>query len=165
MLLLLLLAPLAASLVAGDQYSSRYSGHRVLRTSPANCSTRNLLHTGLAALEGLDLWRPATDLWGADIMLAPGVHQQVSRLLDSLGLEAEVWIEDVEKLVRRSSPAVAYVPDTKSGIVVDYISHEEINAHMDRVAETHEDTETFSIGSSYEGRDMRVLAITRAGGH
>ena len=95
--------------------------------------------------------------------MSPELEGEVRSLLSSLELEVTTWIPDVEELVRKSGPALDYRPDREARIVTDYINHTAINEHIDRVAETHEDTATFSIGRSLEGRDMRVLAITRAG--
>ena len=46
----------------------------------------------------------------------------------------------------------------------DYYSHDDINAFIDELADTYSGfVSTRSIGSSFEGRDMRVIEITRAG--
>ncbi len=46
----------------------------------------------------------------------------------------------------------------------DYHRHDTINAWLDSLARQYSDyVSTISIGNSYEGRDMKVLAITRAG--
>ena len=44
-----------------------------------------------------------------------------------------------------------------------YHSHDDINAFIDELADTYSWVETVSIGSTYEGRDMRVIQINKAG--
>ena len=46
----------------------------------------------------------------------------------------------------------------------DYYRHEDINNFIDELASTNSDfINTVSIGKTVEGRDMRVIQITKAG--
>lgn len=45
----------------------------------------------------------------------------------------------------------------------DYYSHDDINEFIDELAATYDYVSTASIGQSYEGRDMRVIQIAKAG--
>ena len=45
----------------------------------------------------------------------------------------------------------------------DYYSHDVINEFIDELAANYPDVTTTSIGETYEGRDMRVIHMERAG--
>ena len=45
----------------------------------------------------------------------------------------------------------------------DYYSHEVINEFIDELADSYPDVTTVSIGQTFEGRDMRVIQVNRAG--
>ena len=44
-----------------------------------------------------------------------------------------------------------------------YHGHDDLNEFIDELAATYSWVETVSIGQSYEGRDMRVIQINKAG--
>ena len=54
-------------------------------------------------------------------------------------------------------------PDSTSGIITEYLSYDDILTWIKRVAEIHDGVDIISIGKSYDGRDMKIIAITRAG--
>ncbi len=44
-----------------------------------------------------------------------------------------------------------------------YYRHDEINSYIDELAATYDWAESVSIGSTFEGRDMRALELKKAG--
>ena len=55
--------------------------------------------------------------------------------------------------------------DKKAGIIdwEDYHSSEEINFFVDELARQYEFVSNVSVGQSFEGREMKVIAIEKAG--
>merc|ERR1719391_1426220 len=45
----------------------------------------------------------------------------------------------------------------------DYYDHDTLNQFLDALAAANDFADVINIGKSYEGRDMNVLAITKAG--
>jgi hypothetical protein len=45
----------------------------------------------------------------------------------------------------------------------DYHSHEQINNYIESLAEAHDYVSVVNIGQTYEGREMKVIKITKAG--
>ena len=45
----------------------------------------------------------------------------------------------------------------------DYYSHDVINEFIDELAATYPNVTTVSVGTTYEGRDMRAIQVNRAG--
>ena len=71
------------SLTSGSgSYSSRYAGCKVIRTQALNKTAAGLLDSGLASLgSGFDMWRPATSLFGADIMAHSGKQEELEKFI------------------------------------------------------------------------------------
>ncbi len=97
----------------------------------------------------------------ADVMASPEVLPHLEAVLEKAEISWSVMIEDVEALHEMNSKK-----SHRSGQYdwEDYYSHDDINTFIDELASTNSDwVSTVSIGKSYEGRDMRVIKIEKAG--
>jgi len=85
----------------------------------------------------------------------------LQQLLLENGIHYTVMIEDVEELHRSNQR-----PQKRSGTGYDwnnYYGHEAINDFIDGLGANANWVKTVSIGKTGEGRDMRVIEITKAG--
>jgi len=156
---ILILALLATSAFA--QVKRSYDGYKVLRTAHLTKTNANLLQN-LQLEQDLDFWQDPLVGRSADIMVSPESLQSLEEFFNSHGIQFSVMIEDVEKL--HQSNQVKH-PRTSSGFDWrDYHSHNDINTFIDELAVSNAGwVSTTSIGKSYEGRDMRVVKIEKAG--
>jgi len=137
-----------------------YDGYKVLRTQYLNMTTAKFLRQ-LQLEDDLDFWQDPVIGRSADIMTSPELLPHLQQLLLDNGIHYTVMIEDVEELHRSNQR-----PQTRSSTGYDwknYYSHESINDFIDGLGANANWAKTVSIGKSVEGRDMRVIEITKAG--
>jgi len=156
---ILILALLATSAFA--QVKRSYDGYKVLRTAHLTKTNANLLQN-LQLEQDLDFWQDPLVGRSADIMVSPESLQSLEEFFNSHGIQFSVMIEDVEKLHQSNQ---VKQPRTSSGFDwKDYHSHDDINTFIDELAASNAGwVSTASIGKSYEGRDIRVVKIEKAG--
>ena len=108
----------------------------------------------------LDFWREAGPA-GADLMVPDHLLDSVTAWLESHDISHSVMVEDVEELIQLSRPSNG----TARGMFdwTDYYPHADLNMFIQGLADTNEWASIIDIGKSYEGRDMKVLALTKAG--
>ena len=111
-----------------------------------------------------DVWAEPRIGHHSDIMVAPEKMETVSSGLNAMGLEFSTMIQDVQKLIDLESNPT---PKTKADHPMtwtEYHSQDDMEAYMDYLAETYPDLVSIvDIGTSYEGRPMRVLRICKGG--
>jgi len=86
----------------------------------------------------------------------------VTDWLKTHNIQFEVMVEDVQSLIEETKPNAS----SRSGGKMDwndYYPHEDLNAFIQGLADANDFASIINIGQSYEGRDMSVLAITKAG--
>jgi len=135
-----------------------YDGYKVLRTQHLNMTTSKALQS-LQLEEDFDFWQDPVIGRSADIMASPEMLPELQQILSRLGIHYTVMIEDVEALHRSNEPQTrrtGYDWD-------DYYGHDAINSFIDGLGSANSWVSTKSIGQTYEGRDMRVIEITKAG--
>lgn len=156
---ILILALLATSAFA--QVKRSYDGYKVLRTAHLTKTNANLLQN-LQLEQDLDFWQDPLVGRSADIMVSPESLQSLEEFFNSHGIQFSVMIEDVEKL--HQSNQVKHSRTSSGFDWRDYHSHNDINTFIDELAVSNAGwVSTTSIGKSYEGRDMRVVKIEKAG--
>ncbi|CAG0886878.1 unnamed protein product [Darwinula stevensoni] len=147
---------LLATIVAAEQ---RYDGYEVLRFYPET-------HEDLAFLaelrkdNRLDFWteirRPTTD-----VMVPPSMMNELQRLLSSHPIAHDTMIPDVQKLVDLQR---AGMPEDGSPRAMSWDSYHrlsDIHDYLDELAASYPDLVTvFSIGESFEGRDLKMIKIS-----
>merc|ERR1712002_105195 len=72
-------------------------------------------------------------------------------------------VEDVQSLIEETMPKNSSSRSAGKIDWEDYYPHEDLNAFIQGLADANDFAEIINIGQSYEGRDMNVLAITKAG--
>ena len=156
---ILILAFLATSAFA--QVKRSYDGYKVIRTDHLSKTNADLLQN-LQLEQDLDFWQDPRIGRPSDIMVSPDRLQDLDEFLNSHGIQFSVMIEDVEKLHQSNQ---VKQPRTSSGFDwTDYHSHDDINTFIDELAASNAGwVSTASIGKSYEGRDIRVVKIEKAG--
>jgi len=138
-----------------------YHGHQVLRTE-------KLSHTQYEVLSkyhiesNLDFWREPLVGQAADIMVPARMMSSVSQWLEQHNIKFSVHVQDVQKLLEMSQPSNTSARGTFDW--TDYYPHEDLNTLISGWADANADfARIINIGQSYEGRDMNVLAIEKAG--
>jgi len=155
------LAVLGALLATVTCYRS-YHGHSVLRTETLSVSKSQLLRD-YHVETNLDFWREAAPGQSADVMVPTRMMKTVTDWLKTHNIQFEVMVEDVQSLIEETKPKNA---SSRSGGKMDwndYYPHEDLNAFIQGLADANDFASIINIGQSYEGRDMNVLAITKAG--
>ncbi|XP_070001571.1 carboxypeptidase B isoform X1 [Penaeus vannamei] len=137
--------------------AGRYEGFQVLRVSPRKDVETKLLER--MEQEGyLDVFRRGRD-GSVDVL----VDKAKAKLLADFGLKSDTLLSDVDRLVEnqmRGRGQVRY-----GNVTWDrYNTLEEIYDYMDHIASEHPDVATvFSLGKTWEGRDIKALRLTRDG--
>merc|ERR1712227_957305 len=155
------LAVLGALLATVTCYRS-YHGHSVLRTETLSVSKSQLLRD-YHVETNLDFWREAAPGQSADVMVPTRMMKTVTDWLKTHNIQFEVMVEDVQSLIEETKPKNA---SSRSGGKMDwndYYPHEDLNAFIQGLADANDFASIINIGQSFEGREMNVLAITKAG--
>jgi len=150
---------LVAFLAFASSERVTYDGYKVLRTQHLNMTTSKALQS-LQLEEDFDFWQDPVIGRSADIMASPEMLPQLQQILSKHGIHYTVMIEDVEALHKSNER-----PQTRrTGYDWhDYYGHDAINSFIDGLGSANSWVSTKSIGQTYEGRDMRVIEITKAG--
>ncbi|KAK3924697.1 Levanase [Frankliniella fusca] len=153
---------LAALAVAALGYSDHLVGHSVLRVTPR--TERQLL----AVREYLDK-NPALDVWlepskqgrPVDVSVSPAQRQALEDFLQSLGLEHEVFIEDLHSLIRKQALSTQRVlTEDTTFDWTKYHNLKEIYDWFEDLKEKYPDVvSVIDVGKSEEGRLMKGLVI------
>merc|ERR1719219_691191 len=137
-----------------------YDGHKVLRTDRLTVSQSELLRE-FHLTSGLDFWREAAPGNNADLMVPATRLEAVTAWLDANHIPHSVMVEDVQRLVEETRPGNGSARGTFDW--TDYYPHADLNTFIQGMADANDWASIIDIGQSYEGRDMKVLAITKAG--
>merc|ERR1711997_796777 len=153
------LALLAISSVLSER--ATYDGFKVLRTQYLNMTTSKALQS-LKLEDDFDFWKDPVIGRSADIMASPQMLPELQQFLSKHGIHYTVMIDDVEAVTQSQMK-----PKTKLDAGFDwedYQSHDDINAFIEGLAASNSEWISIkNIGQTYEGRDMRVIEITKAG--
>merc|ERR1712209_23806 len=155
------LAVLGALLATVTCYRS-YHGHSVLRTETLSVSKSQLLRD-YHVETNLDFWREAAPGQSADVMVPTRMMKTVTDWLKTHNIQFEVMVEDVQSLIEETKPKNASSRSKGKMDWEDYYPHEDLNAFIQGLADANDFASIINIGQSYEGRDMNVLAVTKAG--
>jgi len=138
-----------------------YHDHKVLRTGRLTVSQSDLLRD-FHLSSGLDFWKEAAPGQSADVMVPATKLQSVIAWLKSHDISHSVMVEDVQTLLDQNGPRNGSARGTLDWN--DYYPHADLNTWIQGLADTNADwARIIDIGKSYEGRDMKVLAIEKAG--
>jgi len=145
-----------------------FHGYTVYRTFPTT-------EAAASSLQKLRLDHPDYDFWTevrinrpVDIMVAPHKTARMQRDLAFRGIEFEVMIPDVQKLIEAekvrafSSEEVLPAPQFRHDMTwTKYHSLEDMYTYLDYIEAEFDFVTTEEIGQSGEGRPMRVAKVCR----
>jgi len=155
------LLSLFCTLIALVASHKTYHDHKVLRTGRLTVSQSDLLRD-FHLTSGLDFWKEAAPGQSADVMVPATKLQSVVAWLKSHDISHSVMVEDVQTLLDQNGPRNGSARGTLDWN--DYYPHADLNTWIQGLADTNADwARIIDIGKSYEGRDMKVLAIEKAG--
>jgi len=138
-----------------------YHEHTVLRTEKLSMEKTQILRD-LQVRTNLDFWRDAYPGQAADIMVSDRDMAGLKDFLEKNNIESSVMVEDVQSLIEETRPRNMSAKGTMDWD--DYYPHEDLVAFIQGLADTNADwAKIINIGQTYEGRDMNVLAIEKAG--
>jgi len=151
---------LILSIVALVSGHRSYHGHQVLRTERLSVSKSDILRQ-YHVESGLDFWREAAPGQSADIMVPASRMEEVVEWLTYHNINHSLLVQDVQEKIEEAGPNNA----SARGMFdwSDYYPHEDLNTLIQGWADANDFASIINIGQSYEGRDMNVLAITKAG--
>merc|ERR1712080_809127 len=150
--------PISRAHLAANAHRS-YKGYKVLRTENLNQAQVKILND-VQAETGLDFWKDPAPGRSADVMSPPHFVEKLSGFLSEHGIKFSTMIDDVEELIQETKPS----PKSSNAMDWDdYHDHDTLNAFIDGLATANEWANVINIGKSLEGRDMNVLAVTKAG--
>jgi len=142
-----------------------YEGYQVLRTSELTPEASALLRELQLTTNSLDFWQEPVTGRTTDINSPPELLAGLKEMLASKGVDVSTMIEDVEKLIQETTPVKSTKSEGKRYAMNwdDYQDHDTLNEFIEALADANDFASIIPIGQSYEGRDMKVLAITKAG--
>jgi len=149
-------------------FTTSYVGYKVLRTGKLTNETSQLLrHVQTTTTKYVDFWSQPAPGRQADIMVKESLLQEVEQFLTNAHIPFYTMIDDVQQLVdevEASRPAKKKQAKKDYDLDWDdYYDHDTLNQFLDALAASNDFANIINIGKSYEGRDMNVLAITKAG--
>jgi len=144
---------------------TNYEGYQVLRTSELTPEASALLRELQLTTNSLDFWQEPVTGRTTDINSPPELLAGLKEMLASKGVDVSTMIEDVEKLIQETTPVKSTKSEGKRYAMNwdDYQDHDTLNEFIEALADANDFASIIPIGQSYEGRDMKVLAITKAG--
>jgi len=137
-----------------------YEGYKVFRT-------QSLTPEQAQALQKLentfDFWKPVNPGTHADILAPPHLTKYLQNIFHQHKIGHHEYIENVQSLIHAETKKAYQKYDGKINFD-QYYSHDDLNAYIEDLAAQNADfLSVTSIGKSVEGRDMKVLHITKAG--
>merc|ERR1712002_666978 len=141
-------------------------GYQVLRTSELSKEAADSLRELMITSNSLDFWKEPRTGRNVDINTPPELIESLKEMLANKGVKVSVMIDDVEKLIQETKPAGKAVKSEGKRYAMDwndYHDHDTLNEFIAALADANDFAKIIPIGKSYEGRDMNVLAIEKAG--
>merc|ERR1712002_521925 len=141
-------------------------GYQVLRTSELSKEAADSLRELMITSNSLDFWKEPRTGRNVDINTPPELIESLKEMLANKGVEVSVMIDDVEKLIQETKPSGKAVKSDGKRYAMDwddYHDHDVLNEFIAALSDANDFASIIPIGQSYEGRDMNVLAITKAG--
>merc|ERR1711971_1043965 len=157
---------LCCSLLALAAGEKTYHGYTVLRTEKLDAATSQMVFNELAEVEGLSFWKDPAPGRQTDIMAAPHMKTRLEAWLKEQGIKHAPMVHDVQSLIEETRPSPKKSKSGAGNYTMDwedYHDYATLKAFIAALADANDWASVINIGQSYEGRDMNVLAITKAG--
>merc|ERR1712002_649066 len=142
-----------------------YEGFQVLRTGTLDHTSVKLLRQ-VQDETNLDFWKDPAPGRSADIMVSAEVIDDVKTWLNKQGISYHTMVDNVERLIQETKPSIKSIKTDGKRYAMDwndYHDHNTLNEFIAALADANDFARIINIGQSYEGRDMNVLAIEKAG--
>jgi len=142
-----------------------YEGFQVLRTGTLDHTSVKLLRE-VQDETNLDFWKDPAPGRSADIMVSAEVIDDVKTWLTKQGISYHTMVDNVERLIQETKPSIKSIKTDGKRYAMDwndYHDHNTLNEFIAALADANDFARIIPIGQSYEGRDMNVLAIEKAG--
>jgi len=144
-----------------------YDGYKVLRTEKLNATNFKILNKVQETTNYVDFWTDPVPGRRTDMMVPNDLMQTIDQFLTENGIKYHAMVEDVQGLIdevekSRGKAKTKMMKDYRLDWD-DYYGIDVLNEFLDVLAEKNDFANIINIGKSYEGRDMNVLAITKAG--
>jgi len=165
MKLLLLIPLLTVCSAIHDSFLNveSFLGFSVYRVNPKTKSEAAFLQRLREESIDYDFWTEVRLDRPVDIMVPP--KNSLPQKLDNEGLEYELMIPDVQKLIEMEKRATPdYSMESGHAMTWDaYHPLEDMYSYLDYLETTYDHVSTEVIGQTYEKRDMRVVSICKGG--
>ncbi|CAH1779222.1 unnamed protein product [Owenia fusiformis] len=173
---LMLVLALAVTAVCASKV--RYDGYQLVHVTPKSDEHVKILAQmqGDSTKNGLMFWtEPVSVERMVDVMVPPHAFIWMARTLRDNEMPYTLADTDVQKMIdeedaennvglRRMRTRVGNDATQYSTILGAYQRHSTINGWLNSIASSYSNiASVFSIGKTYEGRDMRVIKIGKAG--
>jgi len=135
-----------------------FDGHQVLRITPHTPEQLKFLKELDAKQHDFDFWvKPSIPGRDVDVRVPPSKLSNFKNSLERYGFTHRVFIEDLQRLVDLQHSPTAVTDDFYS----QYHTVDEVNKWATSFAAQYPNlVSVFSIGKSYEGRDLTVLRLS-----
>jgi murein tripeptide amidase MpaA len=167
---LVLLSCLLAAAIAS---SRSYDGYSVFRTGKLNATTAKFLREVQMSSNLIDFWTEPAPGRRTDLMVSDKMSEETMKMLTDNHIHFHTMIQDVQNLIEDNDAIAKKMKKNKKKNKMvkkdydldwdDYYDHDTLNQFLDALAGANDWANVINIGKSYEGRDMNVLAITKAG--
>jgi len=164
---------LSCCLLGAALASSRsYDGYTVFRTGKLNATSAKFLREVQMSSNLIDFWTEPAPGRRTDMMVSEKMSEETKKMLADNHIHFHTMIQDVQKLIEENDAIAKKMKKMKNKMAPkkdydldwdDYYDHDVLNQFLDALAGANDWAEVINIGQSYEGRDMNVLAITKAG--
>jgi len=155
---------LAVALSVAQGAAKDYSGYRVLETETLGEESAKLLHKVQARTDKYDFWRAPIKGRKAKIMVGPENLNGLEALLQMFNINFSMLSNDVQKLIEQSKGKGGQsTPRDTIEDWEDYHSYDQIMGYIDEIANTYDFCSAEVIGTTVEGRDLKVLKMERPG--
>lgn len=143
-----------------------FTGFQVYRALPKDQSEASYLQTLRMIRDHYDFWTEVRINGAVDIMVPPGMHEQLEADFELKGISYEIMIPDVQKLIeleKIAAPSTGAQNPKHAMTWTEYHTLEDMYTYLDFLEETYDFVTTEVIGQTYEARDMRVVSVCRGG--
>jgi len=142
-----------------------FDGYKVFRIIPKNEDEAKVVQE--LENQGLPFWSGPNPVGRAsDIMFPPHMQGDIIEGLQNSGIDIKEFISDVEKLVVEQDAGIQ--DDVSARVDFNFGQYHTLASaysFLDQIAAEHSSiARTSSIGNSFEGRELKMLTISKGGG-
>merc|ERR1719462_1119746 len=159
-----------ATLLALAAAKKSYNDYTVLRTGKLNSTTAQFLRNVQSSSNKIDFWKDPAPGRRSDMMIKNTLLREITQKLNNNDIHYHTMIQDVQSLIDEVESEAMKTKKMKKDVKKDYdldwddyYDHDTLNQFLDALAAANDWASVINIGKSYEGRDMNVLALTKAG--